>query len=190
MANLKSSEGKMMTKKEEPSSAKPPAPKGKETVLGLYVTAKEAYEMWKEDPEKVKIIDCRTTEEYLFIGHPPMAWNIPVAIQTYEWDADRKQFPMKPNPDFIENMKGLFKPSDTLLVTCRAGGRACLAINALAQCGFKNAYNIIDGMEGDTVTDPESVFLGLKMKNGWRNSGLPWTYEIVPERMIIPRSMR
>ena len=69
--------------------------------MGLYVTAKEAYEMWKEDPEKVKIIDCRTTEEYLFIGHPPMAWNIPVAIQTYQWDEDRKQFPMRPNPDFV-----------------------------------------------------------------------------------------
>jgi rhodanese-related sulfurtransferase len=190
MANLKSSKGKKATKEEVSSQAKPPAPKGKETVLGLYVTAKEAYEMWKEDPDKVKIIDCRTTEEYLFIGHPPMAWNIPVAIQTYEWDADRKQFPMKPNPDFIQDMKRLFEPSDTLLVTCRAGGRACLAINALAQCGFKNAYNIIDGMEGDTVTDPESVFLGLKMKNGWRNSGLPWTYEIVPERVVIPKSIR
>ena len=29
-------------------------PPGKQTALGLYVTAKEAYEMWKADPEKVK----------------------------------------------------------------------------------------------------------------------------------------
>ena len=32
-------------------------PKGKQTELGLYVTAKEAYEKWKADPEKV--IDSR-----------------------------------------------------------------------------------------------------------------------------------
>ena len=52
-------------------------PKEKQTTLGLYVTAKEAYEKWKAEPEKVKIFDIRTTEEYLFIGHAEMAWNIP-----------------------------------------------------------------------------------------------------------------
>ena len=52
-------------------------PKEKQTTLGLYVTAKEAYEKWKAEPEKVKIFDVRTTEEYLFIGHAEMAWNIP-----------------------------------------------------------------------------------------------------------------
>ena len=51
--------------------------KAKQTVLGLYVTAKEAYEKWQADPEKVMIIDVRTPEEYLFVGHPTMAWNIP-----------------------------------------------------------------------------------------------------------------
>ncbi|MEI6854211.1 MAG: cobalamin-dependent protein, partial [Bacteroidota bacterium] len=41
-------------------------PKEKQTVLGLYVTAKEAYEKWQAEPEKVKIIDVRTPEEFLF----------------------------------------------------------------------------------------------------------------------------
>ena len=40
-------------------------PKGKQTVLRLYLTAKEAYEKWKAEPDKVKIIDVRTPEEYL-----------------------------------------------------------------------------------------------------------------------------
>ena len=60
-------------------------PKGKQTVLGLYVTSKEAYEKWMLEPDKVKVIDVRTPEEYLFVGHPTMAWKIPVAIQIYEW---------------------------------------------------------------------------------------------------------
>ncbi len=34
--------------------------------------------------------------------------------------------------------------------------------------------------------DFESVFQGRRMDNGWRNSGLPWTYEINPERMRLP----
>jgi len=35
-------------------------PKNKQTTLGLYVDAAQAYEMWKADPEHVKIIDVRT----------------------------------------------------------------------------------------------------------------------------------
>ena len=68
-------------------------PKGKQTVLGLYVTAKEAYEKWKAEPDKVKIIDVRTPEEYLFVGHPTMAWKIPVAVQIYEWDHEKTKVP-------------------------------------------------------------------------------------------------
>ena len=32
-------------------------PEGKRTTIGLYVTAKDAYEMWQADPDHVKLID-------------------------------------------------------------------------------------------------------------------------------------
>ena len=54
-----------------------------------------------------------------------------------------------------------------------------MAVNALAKAGFTNVYNIIDGMEGDMVDDPESTYFGKRMKNGWKNSGLPWTYDVM-----------
>ena len=57
--------------------AKPDLPKGKQTTLGLYVTAAEAYDKWLAAPDAVKVFDVRTLEEYIFIGHAPMAWNIP-----------------------------------------------------------------------------------------------------------------
>ena len=38
----------------------------------LYVTAAQAYEIWKAAPDKVKVIDVRTPEEYAFVGHPEM----------------------------------------------------------------------------------------------------------------------
>ena len=159
----------------------------KQTVLGLYVTAKEAYEKWKAEPEKVMLLDVRTPEEWLFVGHPPMAWKIPVALQSYEWDVGKKEFPMKLLPDFASRVKEMARPGDTVLVTCRSGGRSALAANLLAKAGFSHVYNIVDGMEGDAVKDPESLFLGQRLKNGWKNSGLPWTYDLTPDRMLLPK---
>lgn len=159
----------------------------KQTVLGLYITAKEAFEQWRAAPEKVILVDVRTPEEFLFVGHAPMAWKIPVAAQSYEWDAEKKHFPMRPLPDFVARVKEVAKPADTLMVMCRSGGRGAIAVNLLAAAGFKNVYNITDGMEGDRVSDPESVYRGQHLKNGWKNSGCPWTYELTPERMLLPK---
>jgi rhodanese-related sulfurtransferase len=64
---------------------------------------------------------------------------------------------------------------------CRSGGRSALAVNQLAKAGFVNVYNIIDGMEGDNVDDPGSVYHRKRMRNGWKNSGLPWTYDLSPQ---------
>ena len=161
--------------------------KAKQTVLGLYLTAKEAYEKWKAEPEKVRILDVRTPEEYLFVGHPPMAWKIPVAAQIYEWDAEKKQFPMKPLMDFVDRVSEVAKPDDTLMVMCRSGGRSAIAVNLLAKAGFKQVYQVIDGMEGDAVNDPDSVYHGQRLKNGWKNSGCPWTYKLTPERMLVAK---
>ncbi len=163
-------------------------PKGKQTVLGLYVTAKEAYEKWKAEPDRVMILDVRTPEEYLFIGHPAMAWKIPIAAQEYEWDAGKGKFPMKLLTDFVERVSSVAGPDDTILVTCRSGGRSAIAANLLAQAGYKKVYNIIDGVEGDAVEDPDSVFLGQRLKNGWKNSGCPWTYKLTPDRLLLPKA--
>jgi rhodanese-related sulfurtransferase len=160
-------------------------PEGKQTSLGLYVTAKEAYERWQADPQNVKIIDVRTPDEYVFVGHPAMAWNVPLSFLAYEWDAEKKKPVMKSNPDFVAQVKRLVKPTDTILVTCRSGQRSAPAVNLLAEAGFKNVYSVIDGVEGDKVKDPENVFHGKRMKNGWKNSGLPWTYDLDPELMYL-----
>ena len=83
-----------------------PIAKERQTSLGLYVTAKEAYDMWQADPEAVKILDVRTPEEFVFTGHAPMAWNIPFAFLAYEWNAKKKAFPWGLNPDFVAAAAG------------------------------------------------------------------------------------
>lgn len=160
-------------------------PEKKQTSLGLYVTAQEAYEMWQADPEQVNIIDVRTPEEYYFVGHAEMARNIPVGFVKYQWNTDKKEPVFVPNANFISSVKSQFSASDRLLLICRSGGRSALAVNALAQAGLKNVYNITDGTEGDLVKDPDSAYDGKRMKNGWKNSGTPWTYEIDPELLWI-----
>jgi len=162
-------------------------PKGKQTTLGLYLTAREAFEKWKAAPQEVMVIDVRTLEEFIFVGHPTMAWLIPFATQTHRWNAAQRVFDMEPLPDFVERVRKVAQPSSTLLVTCRSGGRGAMAVNALAKAGFTNVYNITDGVEGDEVKDPESVFVGQRLVNGWKNSGAPWTYDIDPTRVVLPK---
>jgi rhodanese-related sulfurtransferase len=161
-------------------------PEKKQTSRGLYVTAEEAYEMWRADPERVHIIDVRTPEEYVFVGHAEMARNIPLLFVKHEWNDETKQFVVEPNPDFIPRAKSLFKPTDTLLVMCRSGDRSAMAVNALTKAGFVKVYNIIDGMEGDMVDDPGSMYHGKRMRSGWKNCGAPWTYDINPDQTCLP----
>jgi len=161
--------------------------KGKQTTLGLYVTGAEAYEQWKAAPDKVKVIDVRTPEEYAFVGHPEMAWNIPLAFVTYQRKNGKTEYVPKMNQDFVTEVKKLAGPTDTLLLFCRSGDRSAKAVNLLAKEGFKNVFTITDGFEGDKVTDPDSVFLGKRMKNGWKNSA-PWSYTVDPEKILLEES--
>ena len=63
---------------------------------------------------------------------------------------------------------------------------AAVAGNALAKVGFAKVYNIVDGFEGDKIEDPKSVHHGKRMKNGWRNADLPWTYKLARNLMYLP----
>jgi rhodanese-related sulfurtransferase len=131
------------------------------------------------------MLDVRTLEEYLYVGHAPMAWNIPLLFQTNEWDAEKERFSMQPNPDFLSLVKAMAAPTDTIMVMCRSGGRSAMAVDQLAEAGFTNVYQITDGMEGDSIDDPLSVYQGQRLRNGWKNSGIPWTYKPDPEKIML-----
>ena len=161
------------------TESKSDLPKAKQTALGLYLTAMEAHGKWEASPGTVKVLDVRTPEEYIYVGHAEGAVNIPVAFQGYRWNTEKKYFDYDLNKEFVAQVKEWAQPGDMILATCRSGGRSAIAINILAQAGFTNVWNITDGMEGDT--DPE----GKRTVNGWKNSA-PWTYEVNPEQMRLP----
>ncbi len=154
-------------------------PESKQTVLGLYVTSAEAYEKYKAAPDKVKLLDVRTPEEFIFVGHPEMAACIPLGFQSYRWDEQNGYYDLEVNPHFVPQVRERFDPDETLMLLCRSGGRSAMAVNILAQAGYTDAWNIIDGMEGDLVD-------GKRTQNGWKNANLPWTYEVDPQRMCLP----
>lgn len=169
-------------------AAKAEPPKGEQSIMERQVTAEEAYEKWRAAPDSVKVLDVRTLEEYLFVGHAPMSRNVPLYYQTDEWDARKERFAMVPNLDFVYQVKQVASEDETILVMCRSGGRGTKAANMLANAGFQHVFNIEHGMEGDAISDPESTYQGQRLRNGWKNSGLPWTYKVDPERLPLTSS--
>ena len=163
-------------------------PETNKTSLELYVSPREAYAMWNTDPDGVHILDVRTFEEYLFVGHFEMAKNIPLIFPKF--DPDGPSMPGRPpgcsgdpNPNFVAEAQQAFHNDETILVMCSTGGRGAIAVNALAQAGFTAVYNIVTGFEGDRIDDPDSEYDGKHLRNGWKNAGLPWGYDFHPDLM-------
>lgn len=126
-------------------------PQSKRSSLGLYITAVDAYEAWKANPDKIKMIDVRTPGEFRAVGLPKMAVKVPLS-----------------RPDqFVSAVRKVADPKDPLLVICRSGNRSAAAVNILAKAGYKNAYTVVDGYEGDRGSG------GQRNVNGWKNAGLP-----------------
>ncbi len=107
----------------------------KHTSLGKYITAHDAYETWKSNPQGVMVLDVRTPEEFVYVGHAPMAINIPLYLWTGKWDPEKKDVALSDNPEFVNEVKKRVKPTEMILVMCRSGHRSAKAIELLAK-GF------------------------------------------------------
>ena len=128
------------------------------------IDSQEAFEMLKKPA--TYLVDVRTVAEYVYVGHAEVAYNIPLLFWV-EQEQDRIR-----NADFVEDVKSLFKADDNLILICRSGGRSVTAYKMLSKAGFKNLYNVKYGFEGGR---DES---GYRLVNGWKNSGLPYSYII------------
>ena len=128
------------------------------------ITSKEAFEMVKK--ESTHMLDVRSIAEYVFIGHPDMAFSIPLNF----WNEQEQS--MEPNGQFIEYIKTRFKKSDTLIFICRSGNRSRRAAQMLLREGYTQLFNVTDGFEGGRDDT------GHRTVNGWKNSGLPYTYRM------------
>jgi rhodanese-related sulfurtransferase len=164
-----------------PGLAEAPKPDeaDKQTVLDLYVDATESLQWIKG--KKIAAIDVRTPEELVFVGHTGLATNIPVQVWKggYRVKGEQPEPKMIENGDFVKEVLAKCKPEDTLIVLCRSGLRSAFAVNLLAKAGFKKAFSVVDGFEGDKAKDGPNK--GKRTVNGWKNAGNPWTYSLKQE---------
>lgn len=165
-------------------------PEIKRTPQNLYLTAQEAYDMVQKAPADVLFVDIRTQAEVEFLGMPTLAdANIPFVVQnTAGWDEKKNVFAKAPNPGFesaiaaLLQAKGLSKTSPIILM-CRSGDRSAKASALLHKSGYVNVHSMVDGFEGDAIASGAQK--GLRMLNGWKNAGLPWTYALDKSKMYL-----
>lgn len=131
----------------------------------ISMSPQEAYEFLQNDPQ-AKLIDIRSSMEYLFVGHPVGATHV-AWIDEPDWDI---------NPDFIQEVTqatGKKAPEEAtdnpLVLICRSGVRTKEAAAVLLEAGFKKIIHINEGFEGDRDENYQRSTLG-----GWRFRGLPW----------------
>ena len=156
-------------------------PKAKQTSLGLYLTPKDAALALETNP-KILFLDVRDPLEVAFVGHPtPVDAIVPLLLGTHDFDPKTNAYRMVPNTDFVADVRALIEregleKSDPIIVMCRSGGRSAAAVEQLAKAGYTAVWNLVEGFEGDQDD------AGERAVNGWRNSGLPWTYKLTPEK--------
>lgn len=138
------------------------------------LTPEEAYNLLQKNSMAV-LLDVRTQAEYVFVGHPNGAVNIPIEFwdeNTYKWSQ---------NPDFDGKVKKRITRETPIITMCRSGNRSRTAANRLTGLGFRTVYNMTESFEGSTDKNT-----GQRTVSGWKNRGLPYTYDLVPELMYWP----
>ena len=106
-----------------------------------------------------KLVDVRTKAELEWVGRVPGS----ITIEWNSWPGG------KPNPDFVAQLETQVGRESTVIFLCRSGGRSHGAACAAALAGYGDAYNVLQGFEGDKDTHGHRNNLG-----GWRLAGLPW----------------
>lgn len=123
------------------------------------LTPEEAFEVMQKNSQAV-LVDVRTKAELDLVGRVPNAIHI-------EWAS----YPgMVANPNFSAQFQSIVPQDACVIFMCRTGGRSHNAANVAASLGYKNAFNMLEGFEGEA-----NAFNQRTLINGWKHAGLPWT---------------
>jgi rhodanese-related sulfurtransferase len=107
-----------------------------------------------------KLVDVRTKPELQYVGRVPGA--LAVEWQTYPGN--------RPNAEFLAELAAAVPKDTPVMFLCRSGARSHSAAEAATRAGWKEAYNVLEGFEGDKDAEQHRGSVG-----GWRKAGLPWT---------------
>ncbi|BDB71989.1 MULTISPECIES: rhodanese-like domain-containing protein [Comamonas] len=112
---------------------------------------------WLQAGEAV-LVDVRTDAEREWVGKVPGA----VAVPWKQWPG------MAANQNFDAELRAAVPEGKKVVLLCRSGVRSVAAAQRAAGLGIE-AYNILEGFEGDVDANGQRGQLG-----GWRKRGLPW----------------
>jgi rhodanese-related sulfurtransferase len=107
-----------------------------------------------------KLVDVRTKPELLYVGKVPGA--LAVEWQTYPGSRE--------NPEFLAELAAAVPKDTPVMFICRSGARSHSAADAATRAGWREAYNVLEGFEGNKDGEQHRNTV-----NGWRKAGLPWT---------------
>ena len=173
-------------------AAEAPEDPKKQTPWNLYVDSKEAYAMKQEIGNQMLFVDVRDPIEIMFTGFTDVVdVNIPFKLADRSaWNPKKPVFNMIVNPNFEKEIaaalegRGLSK-AVPVVIMCRSGGtRGAPATKLLENKGYEKVYVVTDGFEGGTIKEGERK--NWRLKNGWKNSGLPWSYKLNKGKMYFP----
>lgn len=121
------------------------------------ITAEKVWELLSQEGNAT-LVDVRTPEEWQQVGTPDLSPvnKSPILLS---W---------KTNPGYVKNenflpefeAKNIDKDSKIFFL-CKGGGRSREAAIAATASGYKNAYNVVSGFEGE---------------GGWKSSNLPFAF--------------
>ena len=129
------------------------------------VTPVEAWKILKFEDHAV-LIDCRTKAEWSYVGVTDLS-----EIDKEQLNISWKVFPeMEINPVFQKEISEACPNKDSkLLFLCRSGVRSIDAAISACEAGYNDAYNVLEGFEGEKDVNGHRGQLG-----GWKFHGLPW----------------
>ena len=123
------------------------------------LTPQEAFEILQKAPQ-AQLVDVRSLAELELVGRVPSAAHI-------EWAF----YPgMVANADFAQHLDMQVDKEALVIFMCRTGGRSHNAAAVAAKLGFSEAYNMLEGFEGEANTEKQRTLI-----NGWKHAGLPWS---------------
>ena len=126
------------------------------------VSPAEAFELLQLDP-RARLVDVRTRAELDWVGRPVVGDGQYAHV---EWT----RYPGGvPNAEFLAQLKSAVEADAPVLFLCRSAARSKLAAIEAAKAGFTQAYDLLEGFEGDKDSQGHR-----KTVTGWCFRGLPW----------------
>jgi rhodanese-related sulfurtransferase len=122
----------------------------------------EAFELLQLDP-RVRMVDVRTRAEIDWVGRPTLDGAQYAHIEWIRYPGS------VPNAEFIEQLKQVANSDTPILFLCRSAARSKLAAVVAQRAGFTQAFDLLEGFEGDKDGQGHR-----KTVSGWCFRGLPW----------------